>query len=109
MVCDTYADRQRNQRLFLFDMHRQRRVELGDYPEPERLRGGPPLAEIHRSGGQNLACNLHPRWNRTGTAVCFDWADDAGRQVYAIDVSSHVQPDRREAATEAGSLCARPQ
>lgn len=91
MVCDTYADRRRNQRLFLFDMRQKRRVELGDFPEPERLRGAPPLAQVHRDGGQNFACNLHPRWNRAGTAVCFDWADDRGRQVYMIDVSNHTR------------------
>jgi hypothetical protein len=36
-------------------------------------------------------CDLHPRWNRDGTQVCFDSAHEGERQVYAIDVRDAVR------------------
>jgi hypothetical protein len=97
MICDTYPDQNRKQELFIFDMKAYRRIVLGDFPEAERLLGGPAAAILHQGGEAVRACNLHPRWNRSGTAVCFDWANETDRQIYAIDVSEHVQ-DRQRAA-----------
>lgn len=91
MICDTYPGQDRNQELFIFDMKAYRRIELGNFPEAERLLGGPAPAVLHQGGEAVRACNLHPRWNRSGTAVCFDWANETDRQIYAIDVSEHVQ------------------
>ena len=33
-------------------------------------------------------CDLHPRWNRSGTKVCFDGAFDGHRGLYEVDVES---------------------
>ena len=32
-------------------------------------------------------CDLHPRWNRTGTQICVDSVQKGCRQMYIVDVS----------------------
>ena len=53
------------------------RVELGPFRSPPELSG-------------EIRCDLHPRWNRDGTKVCFDSAHEGARQLYVMDVSSVV-------------------
>ncbi|MXZ40934.1 MAG: hypothetical protein F4Z18_03925 [Caldilineaceae bacterium SB0666_bin_21] len=60
--------------LVLFDMRNQRRVELGRYTAPDRFRG-------------EIRCDLHPRFNRSQTAVSFDSVHEGTRQVYEVDVA----------------------
>jgi hypothetical protein len=38
-----------------------------------------------------LRCDLHARWNRQGTAVCFDSTQDGSRQMYVMDVRQLVR------------------
>ena len=65
------------QPLLLFELATGRRVEVGRFAAP--LAG-------------ELRCDLHPRWNRDGTAVCFDSAHTGTRQVYAMDVTPVFGP-----------------
>ena len=75
ILTDTYPDREGFRTLLLFDPRSGRRVDIGRFHGPT-----PPDGEIR--------CDLHPRWNRDGTAVCIDSIHDGGaRQVYVIDVS----------------------
>jgi len=48
-----------------------------------------------------LRCDLHARWNRDGTAICFDSTHENSRQMYLVDVSSVVRPSqqRKESTT----------
>ena len=59
MLTDTYPDRFRVQYLALYDTLTRRRYDLAKVRSPFRFRG-------------ELRCDLHPRWNRAGTAICFD-------------------------------------
>ena len=63
------------QPLLLFELATGRRVEIGRFAAP--LAG-------------ELRCDLHPRWNRDGTQICFDSAHTGTRQVYVADVSAIV-------------------
>ncbi|MEX3669225.1 hypothetical protein AB3X82_13620 [Paraburkholderia phenoliruptrix] len=75
LVSDTYPDSQTNTRiLFLYDMHEGLRYEIGEFYAP------PDLKKENR-------CDLHPRWNRDGLAVCIDSVHEGARQMYVIDVS----------------------
>jgi len=38
-----------------------------------------------------MRCDLHPRWSRQGTQVCFDSVHEGPRQMYVCDVSAVVQ------------------
>lgn len=41
------------------------------FTDPPRPELGMPMKEPRYMGG-DLRCDLHPRWNRTGTQICFD-------------------------------------
>ena len=76
---DMYPDRERSERaLYLFQPSDNRRVELGRFYSPPELSG-------------EIRCDLHPRWDRDGTQVCFDSAHEGQRQIYRIDVSEVVR------------------
>jgi hypothetical protein len=75
MVTDTYPKGPRNeQALILFDMERNRRVDVGAFPAI-------PVPD------DSMRCDLHTRWNRDGTQLCFDSTHEGSRQVYVMDVS----------------------
>jgi hypothetical protein len=74
---DTYPDKGRLQWLMLFDPKTGRRYDLNQFLSPKQFTGP-------------FRCDLHPRWNRDGTQVCFDGSHDPQRQVYVVDVSEVV-------------------
>jgi len=74
---DTYPDKDRLQWLMLFDPKTNRRFDLNQFHSPKQFTGP-------------TRCDLHPRWNRDGTQVCFDGCHDAQRQVYVVDVKDVV-------------------
>ena len=45
---------------------------------------------------EDLRCDLHPRWDRSGRQVCFDSLHTGMRQMYVINVSEYVQPTYRK-------------
>jgi hypothetical protein len=75
---DTYPDKDRLQWLMLFNPKTGRRFDLNQFPSPKSFTGP-------------TRCDLHPRWNRDGTQVCFDGSHDPQRQVYVLDVSEIVK------------------
>lgn len=38
----------------------------------------------------DIRCDLHPRWNRNGTAISFDSIHENHRHVYWMDLSSVI-------------------
>ena len=77
MLVDTYPDEDRNQRLMLYDFEADDLVEVGEF--------------YARPADQSaLRCDLHPRWDRSGTKVCFDSTHEGTRQMYVLDVSEYV-------------------
>jgi len=78
LLSDTYPDDSTHERtLFLFDMDRCERYDIGSF------YADPGLSKENR-------CDLHPRWRRDGMHVCIDSVHENDRQMYVIDVSSIV-------------------
>jgi len=72
---DTYPrGKKRLQTLMLYHPSDNKRVDVGKFHLPAKLKGP-------------FRVDLHPRWNRDGTQVCFDSAHEPPtRQVYVVDV-----------------------
>ena len=78
LLTDEYPDPQdRKRTLILYCLADGARVEVGRYYAPPEIDG-------------ELRCDLHPRFNRDGTQVCFDSAHEGSRQVYVMDVGQIV-------------------
>ena len=80
IVTDSGAKSDGCRPLLLWDMRANRIVMLGRFASPPPFDSG------------EVRCDLHPRWNRDGTQVCFDSVHEGSRQVYVVDVSSVVCP-----------------
>ncbi len=74
---DTYPDEQGQRTLMLYDIANDRRIDLGTFYSPAVQP-------------DELRCDLHPRWNRTGTQICFDSVHEGSRQIYLMDVEPIV-------------------
>ncbi|MDO4569832.1 MAG: hypothetical protein Q4D38_05575 [Planctomycetia bacterium] len=73
LLNDTYPDRNRIQRPFLFHIDTEETIPLGEFYLPPEFRG-------------EWRCDLHPRSNRSGTKILIDSAHTGGRQIYMIDI-----------------------
>ena len=78
ILTDTYPDADGYQTLILFDPRNERRMDVGRYQAQPDLTG-------------EIRCDLHPRFDRTGSRVCFDSAHEGARQMYCLDVSEITQ------------------
>ncbi|MBA4386715.1 MAG: hypothetical protein C0404_01970 [Verrucomicrobia bacterium] len=79
VLTDTYPSNvDQKQTLILYHPGSRRRVDIGRFLHP------PPFGGEYR-------CDLHPRWNRYGTKICFDSVCDGTRQLYAADVKDVVR------------------
>ena len=75
LLSDTYPHDKTNERiLFLYHMESGVRYDIGNF------YADPNLGKINR-------CDLHPRWDKSGTKVCIDSVHENERQMYIIDVS----------------------
>lgn len=77
ILTDTYPDASAHRTLLLYDTRTRRRADIGRFLSPRRYSG-------------EIRCDLHPRWSRDGTQVCFDSLHEGERQMYVIDVSDIV-------------------
>ena len=75
LLTDTYPDDANVCTLMLYDIRRNRRIDLGRFASAPDLRG-------------EIRCDLHPRWNRDGRCICFDSVHEGSRQVYVMNVTS---------------------
>ncbi len=77
-LTDTYPDRETSKRrLLLYRPEDDLRVDIGQFYSPPEITG-------------EIRCDLHPRWNRDGTQVCFDSVHEGHRGMYVIDVGDVV-------------------
>ncbi len=83
ILLDTYPDENRYQTLKIFNLKEEREIILGKFYSPPLFQG-------------EIRCDLHPRWNREDTQVCFDSVHEGERQVYIMDVSqTTLRKERR--------------
>jgi len=75
LVSDTIPDRKGRRHLFLVDLDTSCIL--------------PVLTVAHERASANapFRCDLHPRWNRDGSAVCVDSIHDGCRGMFRIDMS----------------------
>ena len=73
LITDTYPDRNRIQRLIRFNMQDNYSEDLAHIRSPLKYRG-------------DVRCDLHPRWNRNGSAICFDSAHSGKRALCIINL-----------------------
>ena len=73
VVTDTYQDRWRYRILLIYDLRTNQRKDIGRFFVPNLYEGA-------------LRCDLHPRWNRDGTRICFDSVHQGYRRLYVADV-----------------------
>lgn len=73
MLYDSYPDKDSLRHLYVYDLIRKRGITLGYYYSPPGIAG-------------DIRCDLHPRWNRAGTAISFDSAHEGRRHVYRMDL-----------------------
>lgn len=78
MLTDTYPDRMRRSRLVLFDTTESSRYDLALLRSPRRFASTHPL--------RHWACDLHPRFDRTGRFICFDSVYTGTRALCTIDM-----------------------
>ncbi|GAB4438528.1 MAG: hypothetical protein OHK0026_04100 [Rhodocyclaceae bacterium] len=76
---DTYPDTYGIRTLMLFRPASGRRIDLARLYSPKDRWWG------------EIRCDLHPRWNRSGTQVCLDSVHDGTRQMYVADVERHIR------------------
>ena len=85
---DTYADDQNLRRLMIVRAADGLRLDLAAFYAPPEFDGP-------------LRVDLHPRWNRDGTALCIDSVHEGTRQMYTVDLRAAL------AAAEANPVEAR--
>lgn len=75
VVTDTYPNRQRLQSVFIADA--------------AKLQKGYKVARVFApfKYDNDVRCDLHPRWNRSGDKVCIDATFEGKRAMYAIDIN----------------------
>ncbi len=78
ILTDTYPDAEAKRTLLLYDTQTGQRADIGRFLSPRRYTG-------------EIRCDLHPRWSRDGTQVCFDSLHEGERQLYVIDISHIVE------------------
>lgn len=82
ILTDTYADRFRRRYLILYDSKRQKRYNLAMLYSPREYAGNLVLGAIR--------CDLHPRWSRDNSMICFDSAHTGKRALCTISLGDLV-------------------
>ncbi|NLF30126.1 MAG: hypothetical protein GX591_04465 [Planctomycetes bacterium] len=78
MLTDSYPRGDSHRReLILYRMADNTKVVIGRFYSPPDTAG-------------EIRCDLHPRWDRTGTRVCFDSLHEGRRRMYVADVREVV-------------------
>lgn len=77
ILCDTYPDRERNQKPYLFHLPTSRLQMLGAFHSPKAYVG-------------EWRCDTHPRSSPDGKWACIDSPHRDGRQMHLIDLRQIV-------------------
>lgn len=80
ILTDTYPDRFRLRYLVLYNIKNKKRYNLAKLYSPREYAGSK-FEDI-------LMCDLHPRWNRNSTMICFDSAHTGRRALCTIDIGN---------------------
>lgn len=75
MLSDTYPNLERYKRLRIYSPENDAIVTLGYFRELD-------------NACTDVRCDLHPRWNRSGTAITFDSVHEGFRGVYEIKLEN---------------------
>jgi hypothetical protein len=73
LITDTYPDFKRKQGLLLYDIATHEIVKVAEI-----------YANIKYKN--EIRCDLHPRWKRDSSEICFDGAQGKYRQVYTLNI-----------------------
>jgi hypothetical protein len=74
IITDTYPNFQRKQKIILCDTETQQIIEVAEIYANMKYKN-------------ETRCDLHPRWKRDSTEICFDGAQGKYRQVYTLKIS----------------------
>lgn len=83
IITDSYPDRFRIRYLILYDTKNKKRYNLAKLYSPRKYVKSKGL----------IRCDLHPRWNRDGTMVCFDSAHTGTRTLCTITLGNLDGPE----------------
>ena len=78
ILYDSYPDADGYRLLLLYDIRQKKGLQLAS------LFSG---KKVHQPN-EDARCDLHPRWNRGGTAISFDSTHEGRRHVYTMDLTS---------------------
>jgi hypothetical protein len=73
LLYDSYPDKDSFRHLYLYDLEQKRGIELGAY-------------HVDTDLPWDIRCDLHPRWNRSGSAVSFDSIHEGMRNIYYMEL-----------------------
>ena len=73
LLNDTYPDKNRNQKLCVYDIKNDTNITLGSFYSIET-----PVIDIR--------CDLHPRWSRDNKIITFDSTHEGFRGIYAVEL-----------------------
>lgn len=73
LLTDTYPDSAQESSLLLYHSSTNTVTEIARFKTPSEMQGP-------------SRCDLHPRWNKDGTRICVDSADDGSRQLYELSL-----------------------
>lgn len=82
MLTDSYPDRFRRRYLIIYDLERKKRYNLAMLFSPRYFTGNLTLGA--------LRCDLHPRWSRDNTMICFDSTHTGKRSLCTIKLGNLV-------------------
>lgn len=80
ILYDSYPDAEGYRKLLLYDLKRQNGMKLAELFSGRR--------ELQYC--EDIRCDLHPRWNRNGSAISFDSTHESHRHVYQMDLSGII-------------------
>ena len=83
IITDTYPNRRRHQRLILVDTIKDHYQDLAKLYHPKKYTKEDLVGP--------LRCDLHPRWNRSGTMVCFDSAYTGQRSLCTMEIKTLIE------------------
>ncbi|WP_127585692.1 hypothetical protein [Paenibacillus koleovorans] len=72
ILYDSYPGKDRMRQLLVYDLESRKGIRLGNFYSYPTAAG-------------DIRCDLHPRWNRSGSAISFDSSHEGHRSVYVID------------------------
>ena len=74
IVVDSYPDKISERELSIIDLGQSLKINIAKFYSPPMLMG-------------EKRCDLHPRWNRNGTAIAVDSAHEGKRGLFILDLN----------------------